>query len=56
MPGPVRLQLSNKVYLEAKELKVVHHGEPLLLIGTDVLSRRDVDFKFCYIGLQEDNC
>ena len=38
--GPLEIHLSGEVTLILDELKVVDHFEPLLLIGTDVLSER----------------
>ena len=35
--GPVCIRLLGEVDLEVAELKVIHHVEPLVLIGADVL-------------------
>ena len=35
--GPVVLRFGRDVTLELKEIKLIHHAEPLLLIGADVL-------------------
>ena len=35
--GPIKFQIAASVYLEAPELKVIKHSEPLLIMGTDVL-------------------
>ena len=35
--GPVVLRFGKEVQLELRELKLIHHSEPLLLIGADVL-------------------
>ena len=35
--GPVVLHFGKEVQIELQELKLIHHAEPLLLIGVDVL-------------------
>ena len=35
--GPVVMRFGKDVVLELREVKLIHHVEPLLLIGADVL-------------------
>ncbi len=53
--GPVTLRISRDVTLELAEIKVLEHGEPLLLIGTDSLSEgpngNKSVWRFCWVGL-----
>ena len=49
--GPVTLKLSSEVTLELRELKVIHHSEPLLLIGADVLCGGRPGWTFRALGV-----
>lgn len=49
--GPINVWFENGVKLIAPEIKIVEHFEPLVLIGTDVLTDSSTDWKFCYVGL-----
>lgn len=53
--GPVKLQVSKDVSWDLAEIKVLEHGEPLLLIGTDSLSEgtnvSTSAWRFCWVGL-----
>ena len=43
------------MYLRAEELKVVEHFEPLLIIGTAILTEKNTKTKFCYVGLHPEH-
>ena len=49
--GPIEVWLSSEVKLVAPEIKVVDHCEPLVLLGTDVLTHNNTEWNFCYVGL-----
>ncbi len=53
--GPIKLQVAENVILELGEIKVLEHGEPLFLIGTDSLSENlgsgNSAWRFCWVGL-----
>ena len=49
--GPIEMWLDDEVMLVAPQLKVVDHCEPLLLLGTDVLTNGDKEWQFCYVGI-----
>jgi hypothetical protein len=49
--GPIEIWLDKDIKLLAPELKVVEHFEPLMLLGTDVLTEGSTRWNFCYIGL-----
>ena len=52
--GPIKFQLSKNVYLEAPELKLIKHAEPLLIIGTDVLVTSTNDWRFVSVGIHPE--
>ena len=53
--GPLKVDMGSNVRLNLDELKVVEHFEPLLLIGTDVLSDQPgAEWQFCYVGLHPE--
>lgn len=49
--GPIDVWFENGVKLVAPEIKIVEHFEPLVLIGTDVLTDSSTNWRFCYVGL-----
>ena len=49
--GPVAIRLSDEVHLEVSELKVIHHVEPLVLIGADVLCGGHRGWSFRSMGV-----
>lgn len=49
--GPLEVWLDADVKLIAPEIKVVEHFEPLMLLGTDVLTEGSTKWNFCYVGL-----
>ena len=53
--GPLQIQVGRDMYLRAEELKVVEHFEPLLIIGTDILTEKNTKTKFCYVGLHPEH-
>jgi hypothetical protein len=52
--GPVTIQFGKLLSVVADELKVVEHFEPLILIGTDILTDKEAMTKFCYVGLHPE--
>ena len=52
--GPIPLRFSADVVVYLRELKVIAHTEPLVLIGADVLSAGHVGWSFRYIGVGLD--
>ena len=45
------LRFGKEVQLELRELKLIHHSEPLLLIGADVLCGGRVGWNYCAMGV-----
>ena len=52
--GPIKFQMTRQVTLEAPELKVIKHAEPLLIIGTDVLVDSRNEWRFQYVGIHPE--
>ena len=49
--GPVHIRLLGEVELEVAELKVIHHVEPLVLIGADILCGGHKGWSFRSMGV-----
>ena len=52
--GPVPLHFLADVVVYLRELKVIQHTKPLVLIGVDVLSAEHVVWSVRYIGVGLD--
>ena len=54
--GPVTIKFDKDVALVAPEIKIVEHSEPLVLIGTDVLTDyTEGEWQFAYVGLHPED-
>lgn len=53
--GPIDITFGKRLLVIAEELKVVEHFEPLILIGTDILTDSSSPIKFCYVGLHPED-
>lgn len=51
--GPITIKFSENITITLKELKVVSHGEALLILGTDFLVWGDQPWQFGAIGMKE---
>ena len=50
--GPITVKLAEGVEVVLNEIKIIEHGEPLFLWGTDVLADLEVqDWRFCWVGI-----
>lgn len=50
--GPISMKLSPEVTVQLPEIKVIEHGEPIILIGTDTLvDSEDPEWRFCWVGI-----
>ena len=50
--GPIDIQLSADITVQVEEIKIIEHGEPLFLWGTDVLNDSErSDWQFCWVGI-----
>ena len=50
--GPITLRLAEGVEYVLQEIKVLHHREPLFILGTDELVDNDnQEWRFCWVGL-----
>lgn len=52
--GPVEIRFSPEVVFMLPEVKVIKHGEPLALIGTDILGRATHGWGFESVGVDTD--
>ena len=52
--GPIPLRFSADMVVYLRELKVIQHTEPLVLIGADMLSAGLAGWSFRYIGVGLD--
>ena len=52
--GPILLRFSAEMVVYFRELKVIQHTEPLVLIGADVLNAGHAGWSFRYIGVGLD--
>lgn len=57
VPGPVCLRFSEEVTFTLAEVTVIEYGDPIFLVGTDVLGERLMSrpvWEFGYVGLDDD--
>lgn len=55
--GPVCLRFSVEVTFTLPEVKIIEYGDPIFLVGTDVLGERLTSrptWEFSYVGLDDD--
>ena len=49
--GPVTVKVAEGVELSLKEIKIIEHGEPIMILGTDTLVDSEDCWRFCWVGL-----
>lgn len=49
--GPIEIRFSQDVVFTLPEVKVIKHGEPLALIGTDILGKAVQGWSFESVGV-----
>lgn len=53
--GPIQVKFSGNVSFTLPEIKVIKHGEPLALIGTDILGRATSGWAFSSVGINQED-